>query len=50
MPWDMKFLVDWISASLAGFKKLEFYVEDDYKAVDLKIWVKELQNYSLEHI
>lgn len=36
----MKFLVDWIGASLAGFKNLDYYVEDNYKVIDIKILAK----------
>lgn len=50
MPWDMKFIVDWIAASVANFQSLHFFVESEMEAVDVRIMAEQLKYHTVRDI
>jgi len=50
VDWDLKFLIDWMAASLAGWGTLTFYVENQNQERNLKILAKELKFHTIQDI
>lgn len=43
-------MVDWISASIMNYTNFEFYVESGIEAADIKILVKEMEEYTVRDV
>lgn len=50
MPWDMKFIVDWIAASVTKFESFHFFVELEMQAANVRILTEQLKYHTVQDI
>jgi hypothetical protein len=50
IDWDLKFVMDWMAASIAKHDEIVYYVQGECEKMDIEILVKEVKEYTVNDI